>query len=163
MTKLAAGFLCMAAASVQAQSLEGYWQDTERRILFSADAPPGYVYGDWTALDQDQTYPSAKQIHRSTAGLEVIELLYDDEELIRVVRTDEKSIEFTRTSTWSGCAVRQRCEVDGPDRLFCVIETRCLKAGTQQVVWRGEERYARRVSCERVDRRQAQGIPHRCR
>ena len=47
--------LLVLSASVQAQSLEGYWQDTARRILFDRTAPPGYVYGQWNPLDQDQT------------------------------------------------------------------------------------------------------------
>src|SRR5215208_4551906 len=154
MTKLAAALLCVAATTAHAQSVEGYWQDTERRILFSADAPPGYVYGRWTALDQEQTYPTAKHILRSGDALEVIELLYDEEEVVKVMRADPKSVAFTRTSTWTGCAVQHRCELQGTDQLFCALETRCK----EQVVWRGEERYARRASCERVDRRQAQGI-----
>src|SRR5215213_1350241 len=74
MTKLGMGLLFgMAALSAHGQSIEGYWQDTERRILFSHDAPPGYVYGRWTALDQEQTYPSAKQIRRAGADIEVVE------------------------------------------------------------------------------------------
>jgi hypothetical protein len=53
--------------------------------------------------------------------------------------------------------------MDGSDRMVCALETSCPAAGAERVVWRGEERYARRASCERVDKRQAQGIPHRCR
>jgi len=41
--------------------------------------------------------------------------------------------------------------------------TRYPQAGAEQVVWRGEERYARRASCERDGKRQQQGIPVRCR
>ena len=158
------GFLLLClAGSAAAQTIEGYWQDTERRILFSRDAPPGYVYGRWTALDQAQTYPSAKQIRKSGSGFEVIDLLYDDEEVIKISRSGDRSIEFTRTNTWSGCAARHKCELDGANQLLCALETRCLKAGADELAWRGEERYARRASCERVDKRQAQGIPHRCR
>ena len=159
MAKLAAVLLCIAASSVQAQTLEGFWQDTERRILYSADAPAGYVYGRWTPLDQDQTYPSAKQIRRSDSGIEVVDLLYDNEEVVTVGRAGDKAIEFTRASTWSGCAVQHRCELEAADQMLCAVERSCRK----QVVWRGEERYARRELCERVDKRQAQGIPHRCR
>jgi hypothetical protein len=164
MTKLAAGLLFgVAVVSAHGQSIEGYWQDTERRILFSRDAPPGYVYGQWTALDQAQTYPTAKEIRKSAGGVEVVELLYDDEEVVKVARAAEKSIEFTRTNTWSKCAVRHSCNLEGSDRLLCALETSCPVAGAEQVVWRGEERYARRSNCERFEVRRAQGIPHRCR
>src|SRR5437763_12090093 len=149
------------ACTAAAQTIEGYWQDTERRILFSRDAPPGYVYGRWTALDQGQTYPSAKHIRKSVSGYEVLDLLYDDEEVIKVGSSGDQSIEFIRTNTWSGCVARHKCDLDGANQLQCALETRCPKAGADELVWRGEERYARRASCERVDKRQAQGIPHR--
>lgn len=160
MTRLAAGVvLGVAALSAHAQSIEGFWQDTERRILFSADAPPGFQYGRWTKLDQNQTYPSAKQIRKGASGVEVVELLYDDEEVLTVRRADEKTIEFTRANTWSKCSVLHRCDLQGANDMLCSLETSC----GEQVVWRGEERYARRASCERVEVRRAQGIPHRCR
>jgi hypothetical protein len=164
MTKLAAVSLwCLLAGSAYGQSIEGYWQDTERRILFSKDAPAGFVYGQWTALDQQQTYPSAKHIRSSAGGVEVIDLLYDNEEVVSVGRAGDKSIEFTRTNTWSRCSARHKCDLQGPDRMLCALETSCPLDGTERLVWRGEERYARRANCERVDKRQAQGIPHRCR
>jgi hypothetical protein len=160
MVKLAAGLLVGAAAvSAHAQSIEGYWQDTERRILFSADAPPGFEYGRWTKLDPNQTYPSAKQFRRGANGVEVVDFLYDDEEVLSVRRADEKTIEFTRASTWSKCSVLHNCSLQGANEMLCSLERSC----DQQVVWRGEERYARRASCERVEVRRAQGIPHRCR
>lgn len=160
MTKLAASLLLGAAAlSAHAQSIEGFWQDTERRILFAADAPAGFVYGRWTALDPNQTYPSAKQIRKTANGVEVVEFLYDDEEVLTVRRADEKTIEFTRASTWSKCSVLHRCALEASNQMLCALETSCA----QDVVWRGEERYARRASCERVEVRRAQGIPHRCR
>jgi hypothetical protein len=63
MGKLAAALLLfLVALPGHAQSIEGYCQDAERRILYSRAAPPGYACGSWTALDQQQTYPSAKQI-----------------------------------------------------------------------------------------------------
>src|SRR5436190_20611238 len=140
MTKLAAGLLLGAAAlSVHAQSVDGFWQDTERRILFAADAPPGYVYGRWTALDQNQTYPSAKHVR----GSEVVDLLYDNEERVIVGSVADKSIEFTRTNTWSSCAARYKCDLQGPNQMFCALETSCPVAGAEKVLWRGEERYAR--------------------
>jgi hypothetical protein len=140
----------MPAAAGQL-GIEGYWQDTERRILYSPDAPPGYVYGGWTALDQAQTY-------------ELIDLLYDDEEQIKVVRATDDRIDFVRTNRLSRCSTNHNCALDGGDRLSCKLETRCPQAGAEQVVvWRGEERYARRASCERDGKRQQQGIPVRCR
>ena len=160
MVNLAVGLLLsVATLSAHGQSIEGYWQDTERRILFAADAPPGFEYGSWTKLDQNQTYPSAKQIRRGAHGVEVVDFLYDDEELLTVRRAGEKTIEFTRASTWSKCSVRHQCDLEGPNQMLCALETSC----NQQVVWRGEERYARRVTCERVEVRRAQGIPHVCR
>jgi hypothetical protein len=154
--------LYFLAGTAAAQTIEGYWQDTERRILFSRDAPPGYVYGRWTALDQAQTYPSAKQIRRAGAGFDLVDLLYDDEEVLNVARASEQSIEFTRTNTWSKCVAHHQCDLKGANQLLCALETRCPKAGADELVWRGEERYARRASCERTEPRRAQGIPHRC-
>jgi hypothetical protein len=160
MMKLAVSLLLGAVAlSAHAQSIEGFWQDTERRILFSADAPPGFEYGRWTALDANQTYPSAKQIRKVSTGVEVVDFLYDDEEVLTVARADDKTIEFTRASTWSNCSVLHRCALEAPDRMLCSLETSC----SRDVVWRGEERYARRATCERVEVRRAQGVPHRCR
>jgi hypothetical protein len=158
--------LCLSASSAPAHAadtIEGYWQDTERRILFSPDAPPGYVYGRWSELDQGQTYPAAKHIRRSASGYELIDLLYDDEEQIKVTDASDERIDFVRTNRLSGCATSHACTLDKSDRLFCALETRCPQADAEQVVWRGEERYARRGSCERDGRRQQQGIPVRCR
>jgi hypothetical protein len=158
------GFLLLCfAGSAAAQTIEGYWQDTERRILFSPDAPPGYKYGQWTALDQQQTYPSAKQIRRLGGEFQLVDLLYDDEEVVKVVGATGDRIDFVRTNTLSKCSAHHTCRLESRDQLFCAVETQCPKAGAEQVVWRGEERYARRASCERDGKRQAQGIPHRCR
>src|SRR3954467_11184716 len=158
--------LLALAASAQAQSpktIEGFWQDTERRILFSRNAPPSYVYGRWTALDQQQTYPTAKQIRRSGAKFELIDLLYDDDEhVIRIVGAKEDGIEFVRSMKSPACDMRHQCRLDG-EQLFCSLENVCREGSRELVDWRGEERYARRVYCERDGRRQAQGIPHRCR
>ena len=164
MSKLATALLlALSPLLACAQTIEGFWQDTDRRILYSRDAPPGYVYGSWTALDQKQTYPSAKQIRRSGAGIEVLDLLYDDEEIVKVARAADDSIEFIRTNTWSRCRARHQCDLESPDRMLCALETSCPVAGAEQLVWRGEERYARRASCEQVEVRRAQGIPVRCR
>jgi len=161
---LLASFL---AAPVWAQSpdrktIEGYWQDTARRILFSVDAPPGYVYGQWHLLDQQQTYPSAKRISRSATGFDVLDLLYDDEEVIKVVKSSNFDIEFTRTTRWSGCSVHHRCGLE-QDQLLCSLRTTCPQSSGERLVWVGEERYARRASCERHEIRRAQGIPVACR
>ena len=153
----------MAAAQSASDSTAGYWQDSARRILFSADAPPDYVYGGWTELDPAQTYPSAKEIRHTARGYELIDLLYDDEERITVQRANERHIDFVRMNRFSGCATSHACELVKGDGLLCALETRCPKAGAEQVVWRGEERYARRTLCERDGKRQAQGIPVRCR
>ena len=145
------------------KSIEGYWQDTARRILYPREAPPNYAYGAWNQLDQAQTYPSAKQIRRSSAGYAVVDLLYDDSEhTIKVVSASDSGIEFIRTLTFPACSMRHRCRLDG-DELFCSLENTCEEKGKSVVDWRGEERYARRALCERDGRRQAQGIPVNCR
>ena len=118
--------LCLTGGLATAHAtdtIEGYWQDTERRILYSPDAPPGYVFGRWTGLDQQQTYPAAKHIHRSGRDYELIDLLYDDEEQIKVVRAAEDRIDFTRTNQLSRCTTRHDCALEGADRLYCKLET----------------------------------------
>ena len=145
------------------KNIEGYWQDTARRILFSRDAPPGYAYGTWNQLPQDQTYPSPKQIRRSGSSYAVVDLLYDDSEhTIEVVSASEDKIEFIRTLKFPACSMRHRCRLDG-NELFCSLENTCEEKGLSVIDWRGEERYARRVACERDGRRQLQGIPVNCR
>ena len=170
MVKLAAALLASAlACSAHAQStsgktIEGYWQDTARRILFSRDAPPGYKYGEWTALDQKQTYPSAKHIRSAGSGFELVDLLYDDQEAVKVLKASHNDIEFTRTNRWSGCSAYHRCALESKQRLLCTIEMKCPQAGSERMVWQGEERYERRASCERTQLRpEAQGIPSVCR
>ena len=155
---------CLFGLSVHAQppggkTIEGYWQDTARRILFSRNAPPGYAYGQWVALDQKQTYPSAKHISREGTDFKLVDLLYDDQEAVKVLKAADGSIEFTRTNRWSGCSVHHQCGLD-QDQLLCSLQTSCAEG----LVWRGEERYARRASCERTQSRpEAQGIPSVCR
>jgi hypothetical protein len=155
--------LLAGLALAQSPNIEGYWQDTERRLLYAPDAPPGYKFGQWTALDQEQTYPAAKQIRRAASAYELLDLLYDDEEQIKVARATSEAIDFTRTNRLSGCSTAHACTLAAADQLFCALETRCPAAGAEQVVWRGEERYARRASCERDGKRQQQGIPVKCR
>ena len=157
------GAVLAQSPSQKQKTIEGYWQDTSRRILFSRDAPPGYVYGTWNPLPQDQTYPSAKQIRRSSAGYGVVDLLYDDSEhTIKVVSASDSGIEFVRTLNFPACSMRHRCRLEG-EELFCSLENTCEEKGKSVVDWRGEERYARRALCERDGRKQAQGIPVNCR
>ena len=151
--------LAAHAQSPSGKTIEGYWQDTARRILFSASAPPGYKYGQWTLLDRAQTYPSAKQIRRSGSGFDLVELLYDEQEAVRVLKASDSRIEFTRTNRWSGCSVHHQCGLEG-EGLLCALQTSCA----DRLVWQGEERYERRASCERTQARpEAQGIPSICR
>jgi hypothetical protein len=145
------------------KTIESFWQDTARRILFARGAPASYVYGGWTSLDPQQTYPSAKQIRRSGAGFELVDLLYDDSEhTIRITSAKDDGIEFVRAMKFPACEMRHKCRLEG-EQLFCSLENICREGGRDVLDWRGEERYARRALCERDGRRQAQGIPQRCR
>ena len=149
--------------AAQAQStIEGFWQDATRRILFDRRAPASYVYGAWSPLDQQQTYPSAKQIRKSGGGYELVDLLYDDEYAIKVMSASHDSIQFIRSATFPACSMNHRCRLDG-EQLFCSLENICREGGREVVDWRGEERYVRRAQCERDGKRQAQGIQVKCR
>ena len=152
----------MVAVTGHAQTIEGFWQDSERRILFDRAAPASYEYGRWNVLDQQQTYPSAKQIRNSGGRFELVDLLYDDEHAIKVVSADDRAITFIRSAKFPACAMHHSCRLDG-EQLFCALENLCLENGREVLDWRGEERYVRRASCERDGRRQAQGIPVKCR
>lgn len=143
-------------------TMEGFWQDSARRILFARDAPASYVYGRWSALDLEQTYPSAKRIRRTATGFELVDLLYGDEYAIRVLKAGETGIEFTRSSKFPPCAMHHACRLEG-NELLCSLENICRVDGRDVLDWRGEERYVRRTSCESGPRREAQGIPTRCR
>src|SRR5437588_8439366 len=161
----AIGLVGLFALSAYAQgpagkTIEGYWQDEARRILFDKDAPADYVYGRWTLLDQQQTYPTAKHIRRSAESFDVVDLLYDNEEVIRVLRASDQNIEFTRTSNWTKCTVHHHCGLEG-DQLLCALRTLCPEQGAEQLVWRGEERYVRRASCEKDVKPRAQAGAHR--
>ena len=95
--------------------------------------------------------------------IKVVQIKVVDEEQIKVVSAAEDRIDFTRTNRLSRCSTRHDCALEGGDRLLCKVQTQCPRASAGQVVWRGEERYARRASCERDGKRQQQGIPVRCR
>src|SRR5689334_4671154 len=89
-----------------AGTLEVFWQYTARRMLYSRSAPPSYVYGAWTPLDQAQTYPAAKQVRRSGSGWEVVDLNFDDADyLVRTTAASAQNVQFIRTEKWSGCAM----------------------------------------------------------
>ena len=151
------------AAAPAGKTIEGFWQDTARRILFARDAPPSYAYGGWTMIDQDQTYPAAKQIRRSGGTLEVVDLNFDDANyVVKTLSATDDSLVFVRMVKWSGCAMHHQCRLEGQG-LFCALESFCPENGKQVLDWRGEERYARRTSCERQGRVQAQGFPVSCR
>ena len=107
-------------------------------------------------------YSLAKQIRRSGANFELIDFQYEEEDYpIRVINATEDSIEFVRTPRWSTCAMHHKCRLNG-EELFCSKENLCREEGRNVVDWRGEERYVRRAHCERIARRQGQGIPLRC-
>jgi hypothetical protein len=152
----------LLCGSAQAQTLEGYWQDTARRILFARDAPPSYAYGAWTLLDQDQTYPAAKEIRRSAEGLAVVELNFDDGNYkVETISAADDTVAFVRTVKWSGCAMHHRCRLEG-EAMVCSLVNVCPQDGKNIVDWRGEERYVRRANCERQGKVQAQGFPVAC-
>jgi hypothetical protein len=146
-----------------ANPLEGFWQDTGRRILYSRVAPAAYDYGAWQILDQAQTYPAAKELRRTPRGWQVLDLNFDDADYsISGITASAQSLEFVRTEKWSGCTMQHRCSLIAAD-MICALENQCPSAGEMVVGWRGEERYARRVSCERLGRVQLQGFPVACR
>ena len=155
-------FPAHAQYSGDAKTIEGFWQDTERRILFDRSAPATYAYGTWNHLDPQQTYPSAKQIRKSGGSYELVDLLYDDEYAIKIVSADAGSIQYIRSAKFPACSMYHRCRLDG-EQLFCSLENICREDGREVVDWKGEERYVRRAQCERDGKRQAQGIPVKCR
>ena len=151
-----------SAPALAADTIEGFWQDSARRILFSRAAPPGYSYGAWTALDLEQTYPAAKEIRRAGNALEVVDLNFDDENyVVRTVKSSEQSLVFVRTVKFTGCAMHHQCRLDGVG-LLCSLQNVCPKDGKSVVDWRGEERYVRRAQCARDGKVQAQGFPVKC-
>ena len=135
-------FATDAAAQVVpcgAKTIDGFWQDAARRILFARDAPPSYVYGRWTELDLKQTYPTAKQIRRSPGGITLIDLLYDDEHPVSVVSSADDRIEFVRSSKYPECAMQHRCRLEASgDELLCALENACREGGREVLDWKGE-------------------------
>ena len=151
------------AANSAGDTLEGYWQDTARRVLYSRSAPTSYVYGAWTAIDQGQTYPAAKYVQRKGSSWEVVDLNFDDANYaVTTIAGTAQTIDFVRTVKWSGCAMHHQCGLQGND-MVCALENICPQEGQSVVDWRGEERYARRTACERRGGAELQGIPVSCR
>ncbi len=145
-----------------AQSIEGYWQDKARRILFARNAPPAYAYGAWTTLDPQDMYALAKQIRKIAGGFELLEFQFEAEDYpVRVTGAAEDRIEFVRSPRWSTCSMHHKCRLNG-EELICSLENLCREGGRDVLDWRGEEVYARRVHCERLGGRQGQVIPLRC-
>jgi len=144
-------------------TLEGYWQDTARRILYARGAPASYAYSEWTALDPTQTYPAAKRVQRGDGGWKVIDLNFDDADYsVRTVGGSDTHLEFVRTVKWTGCAMHHRCVLQG-EEMVCALDNLCPLNGESVLDWRGEERYVRRMSRERQGRVQLQGYPVACR
>ena len=163
---LLASLVTLAAANAQQatnpdSTIEGFWQDVAGRTLFKRNASAADVMGAWFARDVGLPYFDSKQIRKSGAGYELLDLRYGADYAINVISATEKNIEFVRTTKWSGCGMHHKCSLDGAE-LFCAIENVCRSQGVEFVEWRGEERYARRSHCEQLDREQALGIPTRC-
>ena len=148
--------------TVAGSTIEGFWQDIAGRTLYKRNASPTDIVGAWHPRDVGLPYFDTKLIRKSAAGYEMLDMRYGADYAINVVGATEKSIEYVRTTKWSGCRMNHKCNLDGAE-LYCAIENVCRPQGVDVVEWRGEERYARRSHCEQLDGEQAQGIPTRCR
>ena len=102
----------------QARTIEGFWQDIAGRTLFKRDATPEDVMGAWYTRDVGLPYFDAKLIQKSGATYELLDLRYSADYVVKVLGTTEDSIEFVRTTTWSGCRMHHKCRLDGAE-LFC--------------------------------------------
>jgi hypothetical protein len=92
-----------------------------------------------------------------------VDLNFDDADyVVRTTAASARNVQFIRTEKWSGCTMQHFCALQGTE-MICALENVCPQGGENVVDWRGEERYARRVSCERLGRAQLQGIPVSCR
>ena len=160
------GFLLLLVSSLQAQTtpgIEGYWQDIAGRTTFQRNALPSSVYGSWQDRDLEATYPQAKLIRKSGAGFELTDLNYDEKDYsVQLLRSDPSRIAFVRKANWSSCRTEHDCRIDGKE-LYCSMRTLCQEKGTDVLDWTGDERYVRRVHCERDGRVQLQGFPVKCR
>jgi hypothetical protein len=155
--------LLSAMAQVQAQTIEGFWQDVAGRTTFKKDVSPSAVYGSWHPRELDATYPQAKLIRRTEGGFELTDLNYDEKDYsVRVLYADPLRIVFARQANWSTCRTEHDCRLAG-DGLACAMKTVCRDAGKEFVDWEGDERYVRRAHCARDGGVQAQGFPVKCR
>jgi hypothetical protein len=157
-------FVLLFSSGIQAQAtIDGYWQDIAGRTTFKKDAASSSTYGNWYERALDVTYPQAKLIRRSAAGVELLDLNYDEKEYsVRVVSADAARIVFVRKASWSACRVEHDCRLEA-EGMLCRMQTVCQEKGADVLDWKGEERYVRRAHCERVGRVEAQGIPVKCR
>ena len=155
--------LLLSASNVQAQTIEGFWQDIAGRTTFKRAVSASSVYGSWHARGLDATYPQAKLIRRTAAGFDLVDLNYDDKDYsVRVLASDASRIAFIRQANWSACRTEHDCRLAG-DELACSMRTLCDEAGKEVLDWQGDERYVRRAHCERDGRVQLQGFPVKCR
>ena len=95
-------FVLLFSSGIQAQAtIDGYWQDIAGRTTFKKDAASSSTYGNWYERALDVTYPQAKLIRRSAAGVELLDLNYDEKEYsVRVVSADAARIVFVRKASW---------------------------------------------------------------
>lgn len=154
--------LLFSVSNVQAQTIEGFWQDIAGRTTFKRDVSPSSVYGSWHDRELDATYPQAKLIRKTVAGFDLVDLNYDEKDYsVRVLDSDVSRIAFVRKANWSTCRTQHDCRLNG-NELSCSMQTICQEAGKDVLDWRGDERYVRRAHCERDGRAQLQGIPVKC-
>jgi hypothetical protein len=155
--------LAMLPAAATAQTIEGYWQDIAGRITFKRNPLPADRYGDWYERALDATYPTAKHIRKAGASFDLVDLNYDENDYsVRVLNATDKQIEFVRSAKSSPCRVHHSCRLSGAE-LFCAMEHVCVEGGKEYVDLRAEERYVRRIKCERTQTRpEAQGVPVAC-
>ncbi|MGH2359114.1 MAG: hypothetical protein ACRDGM_01020 [bacterium] len=156
-------FMLFSVPNVQAQTIEGFWQDIAGRTTFQRNVSPASVYGSWHDRALDATYPQAKLIRKTGAGFDLADLNYEEKEYsIRVLQSDASRIAFVRKASWSACRTEHDCRLDG-NELSCSLQTLCQEAGKDVLDWQGDERYVRRTQCEQDGRVQLQGIPVKCR
>ncbi len=104
-TRLLLLLLALPGAAQAQSTIEGFWQDTARRILFDRRAPS------------------------SGGSYELVDLLYDDEYAIKVVSANADSIQFIRSAKSPACSMHHRCRLDG-EQLFCSLENVCREDGS---------------------------------
>lgn len=157
-----AAFLAIPAQA-QSPTIEGYWQDIAGRITFKRNPLPADSYGNWYERALDATYPSAKRILRVGSSFEVADLNYDERDFsVRVVRADDRQVDFVRSAKWSPCRVDHSCRLAG-EGMLCTMETVCIEQGKEYVDLKAEERFIRRSHCVRTTTRpEAQGFPVVC-